>query len=141
MCETVHRNFAFHATRSLASARTNQSSLRSALTTCSQVFLGRPLPLLPATFKVLQFFTQLSTLILSTWPNHLRRFFRRTFFMGLRPNLWRSSAEGILSISLAPAIQRSIDISVCCNFIRSTSFTGQVSLPVEKSCLAFYLFA
>ena len=71
----------------------------SAATTCSHVFLGRPLVCLPSTAIERHHFTQLSSFILSTCPYHLRRLCCMSSLINLTPNFCNKSADGILSLS------------------------------------------
>ena len=69
----VHHSFLFLA-RSLASLTSILLSFRALFTPSIHPNLGLPLALLPSTFAFITFISGHSLSILSTWPNHLKKF-------------------------------------------------------------------
>ena len=87
-------------------------------------------PSFVATLETTQYlFTMLSTLHLSTWPNHLNLPLLMQFLKPSKPNHPLSSEEGFLSYKVTLSNHFIILISLCSNFNKWASFTAQVSLP------------
>ena len=107
---------------SCATSRFTPMLQKSAEITCSHVFFGLPLPLLPSTSITLHRFTQLLSSILSTWQPRCM-----TLLLGCNWNLSSSSFDDFPSLTCG--FQRSMLISVRCNLAMSSSFAGHVSLP------------
>ncbi|KAK7028186.1 hypothetical protein SK128_016690 [Halocaridina rubra] len=73
-CVTIARHSFLFLARSLASLTSILLSFRALLTPSIHPNLGLPLAFLPSTLAFITFFSNLSSSILSTWPNHLRTF-------------------------------------------------------------------
>jgi len=97
------------------------------LTQSHQVFLGRPLGLIPSTSHVIQRLTQSLSSFRSACPNHRSLLFLIIKLTGSNPKSSQSSSLFFLSFSLTPHIHLIILISVRFNFNSCSTFIGHVS--------------
>ena len=117
----------FHSFLFYARSRSILRDLKSLSTTWYQVFPGLPFLCYPSVTVSLHFFTTLSSLHLSTWPNYLNLPLLMQLLMLSRPKCSLSSEEGFLSFKVTLHIHLIFLISLCSNinlspFLEFSSF-------------------
>ena len=117
-----------HLSLSFTSSLFNPHSLMSLSTTWLHVILSLPCPLLPSTSNMI-FFTQSSSSLCSTCPNHLNLFHFTASDTDSIPILSLSSALDTLSLSDTPHIHLTILISVRSNLPLCSAIMAHILLP------------
>ena len=118
-----------HISLNTAHSGCKPSAFISSFTHSYQVFLPLPAHLTPATTTFLQADTQLSSLVLSTCPNHLNLPRLTTSSTLCTPKRLYKSTLRLLSVSNTPHIHLTIIRSVLSRLCRFAFFIAQVSVP------------